>query len=100
MTNFKNTKLAKLIAFTFCSAIIMNINARAQSIQDAIKFTENEQFETATKAFKSLLKGQPTNGEVYYYIGENYFKNEEKTNSKNSNNEIKNHFLSKDSSYF
>ena len=76
MTNFKNTKLAKLIAFTFCSAIIMNINARAQSIQDAIKFTENEQFETATKAFKSLLKGQPTNGEVYYYIGENYFKND------------------------
>jgi len=77
MTNFKNTKLAKLIAFTFCSAIIMNINARAQSIQDAIKFTENEQFETATKAFKSLLKGQPTNAEVYYYIGENYFKNED-----------------------
>lgn len=61
----------------FLAAVLLNVNIYAQTMQEAIKFTENEQFETATKAFQSLLKGQPANGELYYYIGENYFKNED-----------------------
>ena len=46
----------------------------AQPLQDAIKFTESEQFEKAANAFVSLTQQEPTNGENYFYYGENYFK--------------------------
>ncbi len=48
----------------------------SQSITDAIKQTTNEQFETADASFKALIQGQPSNGEYYFYYGENYFKND------------------------
>lgn len=69
--------MLKNITITFCTTFFMQMGIQAQTLQDAIKYTENEQFETATKAFKSLLAGQPANGDIYYYIGENYFKNED-----------------------
>jgi len=46
----------------------------AQSLPDAIKFTESEQFEKAANAFVSLIEKEPANGENYFYYGENYFK--------------------------
>jgi tetratricopeptide (TPR) repeat protein len=48
----------------------------AQSQIDAIKLTTNEQFETADNMFKSLIQSQPNNGELYFYYGENYYRNE------------------------
>ena len=48
----------------------------AQSLNEAIKQTTNEQFETADASFKALIQSQPTNGEYYFYYGENYFKND------------------------
>lgn len=48
----------------------------AQTLNDAIKLTTNEQFESADAAFKTLIQQQPNNGEYYFYYGENYFKNE------------------------
>lgn len=50
--------------------------AEAQSLKDAIKLTENEQFYAATRAFRNLIQQQPTVGENYFYMGENYFKSE------------------------
>jgi tetratricopeptide (TPR) repeat protein len=73
---FKNT-MGKTSIYTLLCLLIVNISTFAQTLQDGIKYTENEQFETATKTFKSLLKGQPNNGDIYYYLGENYFKNED-----------------------
>lgn len=57
--------------------IFIGIQTYAQTLQDAIKLSSNEQFETATQAYKQLLKQQPVNGDVYYYFGDNYFKNED-----------------------
>jgi tetratricopeptide (TPR) repeat protein len=51
--------------------------AFAQTLQDAIKLTTNEQFESADAAFKTLLNAQPNNGDVYFYYGQNYFKNDD-----------------------
>lgn len=57
------------------SAGILSISvvAHAQSLQDAIKLTNNEQFEMADKAFKTLQTQQPTVGNIYFYRGENFY---------------------------
>ncbi len=49
---------------------------QAQQLKDAIKLTDNEQFYSATRAFRNLIQQQPTVGENYFYMGENYFKSE------------------------
>lgn len=51
---------------------------KAQTLADAIKLTASEQFDKADAAFKALLAAQPNNGEVYFYYGENYFKNDKR----------------------
>lgn len=48
----------------------------AQTLQEAIRMTENEQYESAAKVFQKLIESEPTNGNAFYYYGENYFKNE------------------------
>jgi len=77
MIQLKKTTLVKCFALLLYFTIFLNKSMNAQTLQAAIKYTENEQFETATKAFKSLQLGQPTNGDIYYYIGENYFQNDD-----------------------
>jgi len=77
MIQLHKTMIVKTITLLLSGISFTIINVNAQTIQEAIKYTDNEQFETATRAFKSLLKGQPTNGDIYYYLGENYFKNED-----------------------
>ena len=57
-------------------ALISIAKAEAQTLKDAIKLTDNEQFDAATRAFKSLIQTSPTMGENYFYAGENYFKSE------------------------
>lgn len=66
----KRTKLIIGLLIAASSSIF------AQSLNDAIKLTTNEQFEKADAAFKSLIQVQPNNGEIYFYYGENYFKND------------------------
>ncbi|MFT3884559.1 MAG: tetratricopeptide repeat protein [Flavobacteriales bacterium] len=48
----------------------------AQSLQDAIKLTDKEQFDKATAAFKAAIAASPQNGEAWFYLGENYFAND------------------------
>lgn len=50
--------------------------AVAQTLQDAIKLSESEQFEKATSQFLSLIKKDPPNSDNYFFLGENYFKGE------------------------
>lgn len=49
--------------------------ASAQTLQDAIKKTTNERFESAAADFRSLIAKEPTKGENYFYYGENFLKN-------------------------
>ena len=54
-------------------AVFISVVAHSQTLQDAIKLTNNEEFEKADKAFKSLLTAQPTVGNIYFYKGENFY---------------------------
>ena len=54
-------------------AIFISVVAHSQTLQDAIKLTNNEEFEKADKAFQSLESAQPTVGNIYFYRGENFY---------------------------
>jgi tetratricopeptide (TPR) repeat protein len=43
----------------------------AQSVEEAKKLTTSEQYALAEEMFKKLMVSEPTNGDVYYYYGEN-----------------------------
>jgi len=47
---------------------------QAQDINDAIKLTRSEQFNAADKLFSDLLVANPSDGDVYFYYGDNYLK--------------------------
>lgn len=48
----------------------------AQTLNDAIKQTRNEQFESADVIYKKLIQAQPNSGDLYFYYGENFFKDD------------------------
>ncbi len=54
--------------------IIANVSL-AQTLQEAIKKTDNERFESAASDFRTLIAKEPTKGDNYFYYGENFFKN-------------------------
>lgn len=49
----------------------------AQTLAEAIKKTENENFDVAAAMFRQLIAKEPAKGENYFYYGENYFKNDD-----------------------
>src|SRR5215207_9415092 len=63
-------------ALSLALASVAMLGSSAQTLQDAIKLTDKEQFEKATGAFKSVLATDPQNGEAWFYMGENYWSNE------------------------
>lgn len=71
-----NLDFMKTTRLFFMALMIGSLAMNAQTLNDAIKQTTNEQFETADATFKSLIQSQPNNGDYYFYYGENYFKNE------------------------
>ena len=54
---------ALLISFAFL--------VNAQSIQDAKKLTDNEQYENATALYQSLISKNPADASLYYFLGDN-----------------------------
>lgn len=66
--------MKKYLTLTLFSVIAAA--AQAQSLAEAIKLTDKEQFEKATSAFKSLVTTSPQNAEAWFYMGENYWENE------------------------
>ena len=51
--------------------------AAAAQLPEAIKLTDNEQFEKASAAFKRIVQASPNSGEGWFYMGENYFANDQ-----------------------
>src|SRR3569832_1313626 len=47
------------------------ITSFAQTIQDAKKLTENEQYEAASSAYNALIATNPSDVVVYYNYGDN-----------------------------
>ncbi|MEO8085485.1 MAG: tetratricopeptide repeat protein [Bacteroidota bacterium] len=60
----------KLIVYF--AALLASVNLHAQTLNDAIRLTDNEQFEAASSAFRTLIASEPANASYYYYSGENY----------------------------
>ncbi|RME18615.1 MAG: tetratricopeptide repeat protein [Bacteroidetes bacterium] len=65
----KKVSLSALLVLSGCVAF-------SQSLESAIKKTNNEQLDAATSEFLSLIKTSSDKGELYFYLGENYFKKE------------------------
>ncbi|HEU4718441.1 MAG TPA: hypothetical protein VFU15_11430, partial [Bacteroidia bacterium] len=50
--------------------------AFAQTLQDAIRYTESEQYEKAKAVLKKLVAADPNNGDNYFYFGDLMLKEE------------------------
>lgn len=61
------TPIKTFIAFF---ALLISVTASAQTLQDAIRLTDNEQYEKARTSFKSLVAAAPTNGDNFFYFGD------------------------------
>jgi len=62
-------KNLKFLALTLLLASF----GHAQTMNDAIKKTDNELYEAATADFKQLITKEPANSKLYFYYGENLF---------------------------
>lgn len=58
-------------------ALMFGTCLKAQTLQDAIKKTDNERYDVAAAEFKALVAKEPANADIYFYYGENYVQLEE-----------------------
>jgi tetratricopeptide (TPR) repeat protein len=63
--------------FIVAAAVLITSSASAQTLQDAIKKMDNEQYESAASDFRTLISKEPNKGENYFYYGENFFRRDE-----------------------
>lgn len=64
-----------LTSFLFSVYLLFAVNTAAwsqQTIQDGLKYIDNEQFQNAKKLFQNLVKQDPAKAENYYYLGNTY----------------------------
>ena len=59
---------------TWLTAILLLTltQVRSQNLKDAIRLNENEQQDEAETLYQQLIAREPSNGNIYYYFGENY----------------------------
>ncbi len=69
-------KTTKKTGFFVALSLLVIQTSQAQTLKDALKFTENHQFDVATAAYHKLIAEKPTDGSLYYYMGENMYKSE------------------------
>jgi len=48
--------------------------SQSQDLSEAIKLTRSEQFNAAEKLFSSILTANPSDGDAYFFYGDNYLK--------------------------
>ncbi len=48
------------------------VNIKAQDLNEATLLTRSEQYDKADAMFKELISKDPSNGDYYFYLGENY----------------------------
>ena len=64
--------------------LLSSVAANAQTLNDAIKLTDNEQYDVADAAFHQLIQKEPANATNWFYLGENYWKSENMDSAKMS----------------
>jgi tetratricopeptide (TPR) repeat protein len=75
MNRERINKMKKNLIYSL-AALLVSTASLAQSLSDAIRLTDNEQYEAATAAFKALIAKEPANATNYYYLGDNYLLSE------------------------
>lgn len=65
----RSIKLVLLPAVLFC--MVFGTEVKAQTLEDAITFTKNEQYDKAEALFQQLIKSEPGNSKIYFHYGEN-----------------------------
>lgn len=68
-------KINKLIP-ALAIALVAAVSVKAQTLKDAIKYSDAERYDLADAAFKKLLVAEPANGDIYYYFGKNLMSTE------------------------
>lgn len=63
----------KKLRWSLVVSLVTVTGISAQTLNDAIKQTRNEQFESAEVIYKKLIQAQPNSGDLYFYYGENFF---------------------------
>src|SRR5688572_5757100 len=58
------------------------ISLNAQTLKEAVKLTESEQYDLAAAAFRKLISVQTAGGTEYYYYGENALLGEDKDSAR------------------
>src|SRR5574340_99823 len=70
-------KFASVIA-----ALLIGAGAFAQTLQDAIRLTDNEQYPKAKTTFEQLTAKEPTNGDNFFYYGDLLLKSDDPEGAK------------------
>jgi tetratricopeptide (TPR) repeat protein len=65
----RSFKLALLPAVIIC--LVNGTVLRSQSLDEAITFTKNEQYDKAEALFQQLIKSEPGNSKIFFHYGEN-----------------------------
>jgi len=71
-------------SIVFVSLVCAAATAQAQTLNDAIRLSENEAYESAEKEFAKVISAEPTNADAYYYQGQNFLKEEKMEEAKAS----------------
>ena len=74
-TNMKTT--LKLLVLSF-----LGFSANAQSIEQGLKYIDNEKYSSAKAEFNKLIAKDPKDGNAYYYLGDIYLKHQQKDSAK------------------
>lgn len=57
-------------SFIAICSLLISFTATAQTLQEGVRLSDNEQYEKARNAFKSLVAKEPTNGDYFFYFGD------------------------------
>lgn len=72
------TKL-KLFTAAFC---LTAIATHAQTLKEAQRLTDNEQYDIADGVYKQLIQKEPANATNWFYLGENFWKSDNQDSAK------------------
>lgn len=66
-------KTVKILAIS----LFVGASVNAQTVEDAIKKTDNERYAEAGKDFRSIIAKNAADANAYFYYGENFLKNDD-----------------------
>jgi len=69
-SGFKNTSTMKKLVFVYVLGFLATTAMAQSSLQEGIKMLENENYKGALDQFNTIAKADPKNADIYYYIGE------------------------------